>query len=65
MLNLRLKRGLIFREFEEKFGHKISDSFFKKAELFRKAGYITIDKEKASLKTEGYLVSNAIISELI
>ena len=65
MLNLRLKRGLIFREFEEKFGHKISDSFFKKAELFRKAGYITIDKEKASLTTEGYLVSNAIISELI
>lgn len=65
MLNLRLKRGLIFREFEEKFGHKISDKFLKKAELFCKAGYLTIDKEKASLTTEGYLVSNAIISELI
>lgn len=65
MLNLRLKRGLIFSEFEEKFGHKIPDSFFKKAELFCKAGYMKVDKEKASLTTEGYLVSNAIISELI
>lgn len=65
MLNLRLKRGLIFREFEEKYGHKISDRFFKKAELFCKAGYMTLDKEKASLTAKGYLVSNAIISELI
>ncbi|MDY4813642.1 MAG: coproporphyrinogen-III oxidase family protein, partial [Ruminococcus sp.] len=65
MLNLRLKRGLIFREFEEKYGHKISDRFIKKAELFCKAGYMKVDKEKASLTPEGYLVSNAIISELI
>lgn len=65
MLNLRLKRGLIFREFEEKYGHKISDRFFKKAELLCKAGYMTLDKEKASLTAKGYLVSNAIISELI
>ena len=65
MLNLRLKRGLIFREFEEKYGHKISDRFIKKAELFCKAGYMTLDKEKASLTAKGYLVSNAIISELI
>ena len=65
MLNLRLKRGLIFREFEEKYGHKISDRFFMKAELFCKAGYMKLDKEKAFLTPEGYLVSNAIISELI
>ncbi|MGN1131783.1 MAG: radical SAM family heme chaperone HemW, partial [Ruminococcus sp.] len=65
MLNLRLKRGLIFKEFEEKYGHKISDRFLRKAELFKKTGYMTLDKEKASLTREGYLVSNAIISELI
>lgn len=65
MLNLRLKRGLIFSEFEEKYGNKMPDRFFKKAELFCKAGYMKVDKEKASLTTEGYLVSNAIISELI
>ncbi len=65
MLNLRLKRGLIFKEYEERYKRKISETFINKAKVFEKAGFLTIDNKKVSLTKKGYLVSNAIISELI
>lgn len=65
MLNLRLKRGLIFKEFENKYNKKIPDRLINKAKMFEKAGLLTIDKEKVSLTKKGYLVSNSIICELI
>ena len=65
MLNLRLKRGLIFKEYENRFNERLSDRFISKAKLFEKAGFLHIDEKKVSLTKKGYLVSNAIISELI
>jgi oxygen-independent coproporphyrinogen-3 oxidase len=65
MLNLRLKRGLIFKEYEERYKEKLPERFFTKAKLFEKAGYLFMDKNKVALTKKGYLVSNSIISELI
>lgn len=65
MLNLRLKRGLIFKEYEEKYNKKFPEEIIKKAKILEKAGLLTVDKEKVSLNRKGYLVSNAIICELI
>lgn len=65
MLNLRLKRGLIFKEYEEKYNKKFPEEIIKKAKILEKAGLLTVDKEKVSLSRKGYLVSNAIICELI
>ena len=65
MLNLRLKRGLIFKEYEERYNKKFPEKIIKKAKMFEKAGLLTVDKEKVSLNRKGYLVSNAIICELI
>lgn len=65
MLNLRLKRGLIFKEYEEKYNKKVPEEIIKKAKILEKAGLLTVDKEKVSLNRKGYLVSNSIICELI
>ena len=65
MLNLRLKRGLIFKEYEERYNKKFPEEIIKKAKILEKAGLLTVDKEKVSLNRKGYLVSNAIICELI
>lgn len=65
MLNLRLKRGLIFKEYEEKYNKKFPEEIIKKAKILEKVGLLTVDKEKVSLNRKGYLVSNAIICELI
>lgn len=65
MLNLRLKRGLIFKAYEEKYNKKFPEEIIKKAKILEKAGLLTVDKEKVSLNRKGYLVSNAIICELI
>lgn len=65
MLSLRLKNGLIFNEFNERFGHPIPHAFIKKAEFFKKAGFMEIDDNKIFFTPKGYLVSNTIISELI
>lgn len=65
MLNLRLKRGLIFKEYEERYNKKFPEEIIKKAKILEKAGLLNVDKEKVSLNRKGYLVSNAIICELI
>ena len=65
MLNLRLKRGLIFKEYKDKYLQNIPEKFINKAKLLSKAGYINLEKEKVSLTKKGYLLSNTIISELL
>lgn len=65
MLSLRLKSGLNFNEYKNKFNKPISDELIKKAKLYQKSGYMEIDNDKISFTPEGFLVSNHIISELI
>ena len=65
MLSLRLKSGLNFREFEELYRHPLSPLQLKKIGNFANAGYMELDEEHACLTPKGFLVSNAIISELL
>ena len=65
MLSLRLKSGLNFREFEEKYRHPLSPVQIKKIGSFADAGYMELDAESARFTPKGFLVSNAIISELL
>ena len=46
MLNLRLKRGLIFKEYEERYNKNFPEEIIKKAKILEKAGLLTVDKEK-------------------
>lgn len=65
MLALRLKEGLSDRKFKGRFGKNLPSEIFKRAEKFRRAGLVTLDDDTISLTAEGFLLSNAIIGELI
>lgn len=65
MLSLRLSRGLVFSEYEERFGQKINEKFKAKAEFFKDRGLCEVDSNRVSLTPGGMLVSNSVILELI
>ena len=65
LLALRLTEGLIFDEFEKRFGRRIDDIIIKKAKEFEKQGLVKVTNNNISLTAEGFLVSNSIIGELI
>ena len=65
MLALRLSEGLIFGEYERKFGKEIDEVIIKKAEKLSQTGLLTLTNERISLTTEGFLLSNTVIGELI
>ena len=65
MLALRLSRGLIFKEYEDRFGEKINTDILRKAKLFLKQGLCHLDDKHISLTDKGMLVSNSIIGEFI
>ena len=65
MLSLRLKSGLNYSEFEEKFGYTLPSYIIKKAKEYEKYGYTNVTDKSISFTPKGFLVSNSIISELI
>lgn len=65
MLSLRLKTGLIFKEYETKYGEPLPHFTIQKIKQYSKMGYMKIDDNKACFTPKGYLVSNLILSELI
>ena len=65
MLRLRLREGLIFNEYYEKYHKNLSDEVIEKAKLFEKQGLVTVNDTSIALTREGFLLSNTIISELI
>ena len=65
MLRLRLNKGLVFSEAEERFVHGVPEDMIKKCIEFSKAGLTVCDSEHIALTRQGFLVSNAVISELI
>ena len=65
MLRLRLSEGLDFKKYEKKFGEKISDKKIKLMKKYEKAGLCTVDDVGMRLTPEGFLVSNAIIGEML
>lgn len=65
MLSLRLKSGLNYSEFEEKFGYTLPSYIIKKAKEYEKYGYTNVTDKSIRFTPKGFLVSNSIISELI
>lgn len=61
MLALRLSRGLVFKEYEKRYG-KLPDELIKTATKFK--NYCKVDENSISLTDEGMLLSNTIITEL-
>ncbi len=65
MLALRLSEGLIFKNYEKRFGKPVSESIIKKARELEKHGLVKLDKDSVSLTVRGFLVSNSVICSLI
>lgn len=65
MLSLRLKSGLNFEQYKSKFTEDLLDETLKKIKKYADMGYMTLDNTHASFTPKGFLVSNAIISDLI
>ena len=65
MLRLRLTDGLIFDDVLKRLGHGIPEFMLDKARLFEKNGLTKVTPDRIALTREGFLVSNAIIAELL
>lgn len=65
MLRLRLAEGLVFDEYEKKFGEKIAENKIENIKKYEKTGLVIVDDKGIRLTSQGYLLSNAIISEMI
>ena len=65
MLSLRLAQGLDFDEYKKRFGREIPESLIKSADKYIKAGLMKKSENSIAFTPKGFLVSNAIISELI
>ncbi len=65
MLNLRLTKGISFDEYKNRFDEDFPSIILNKAEKFRKFGLLDITDKGLKLNKKGFLLSNAIISELI
>ena len=63
LLGLRLNRGISLAKVRSLGGN--ADSFINTAQKCKAAGYLTADSDRVSLTTEGFLLSNSIISSLI
>ncbi len=65
MLALRLKEGLDGKKFRERYGRDIDKALFLKAEKYEKNGLLKIEGDRIYLTSEGFLLSNSIIADLL
>lgn len=65
MLALRLKNGISFKDYAQRFGDRLPQKFLDKCNIFKKANLVQINNDSVSLTNEGMLLSNSIISELL
>ncbi len=65
MLRLRLRDGVLFRDYEERFGKTFPDEIRQKTGEFEKLGLIVADENSIRLTRKGFLLSNTIISTLL
>lgn len=65
MLKLRLSDGINIQDFENKFGKNILNKYINKFKKYQNFGLINFDENKISLNTNGFLLSNTIISDVI
>lgn len=65
MLALRLSEGLIFDNYEKRFGKSINESVISKAKELEKHGLVKVTDYNISLTVDGFLVSNSVITSLL
>lgn len=65
MLALRLKRGVVFREYEERFQKPFPASAIEKARLYEKMGLMEVRGDGFGFTPQGFLVSNTVIGDLL
>lgn len=65
MLKMRLTKGLTHTDCKAKFGTDIPDSLLNRAQKYEKHNLLTINEKGLSFTAEGFLVSNAILSDLL
>lgn len=65
MLSLRLKSGLNFQEYHERYGSPLSPIIMQKLKRYAQAGFMEVTDESACFTPKGFLVSNTIISDLL
>ncbi len=65
MLRLRLREGLNIQNLKKLYGEGSADNITKKAPLLKEQGLINFDGCNISLTEKGYLLSNAVIIELL
>ena len=65
MLRLRLSQGLLFEEYEKKYAETIEKAKIENLRKYEKAGLVIINDKGIRLTREGFLLSNAIIGEML
>lgn len=65
MLALRLTEGLQENKVFERFGHSIPKEIYEKSKIFVENEYMTADDNHLALTRKGFLLSNAILSEIL
>ena len=65
MLALRLREGLRFADYRNKYGELPGEAFFKAAKELQKNGLLRITPDVIHLTVKGFLVSNAVIAYLL
>lgn len=65
MLRLRLAKGINNDEYKKRFGHKIPEKYFRNARKFIDTDYVVIDDNSIRFTTKGFIVSNALITEIL
>ena len=64
-LALRLKEGLLFDKYAERFGNPVPSSYIKAAEKLVSPGLLTLSDDSIALTIKGFLCSNAVIAEIL
>ena len=65
MLSMRLKTGLIFKEYTDFFHKPVPRQCIAVGKKYERYGYTRADNASVSLTPKGFLVSNAIIAEML
>lgn len=65
MLGLRLSEGITNERFHMRFGINIPSEYINRAKRFEKAGLVTVTENGFSLTEQGFMVSNALISQIL
>lgn len=65
MLALRTKTGVTCERFKQKLGYDLPKKYFDRAKKFEKYGLVKCFSDGIRINEDGFLISNAIISEII